>query len=962
AQRTADYNAYLEYTAQLHEDYNYEQAYNAYLETINAGRPATPPVKPEGFDQRQAGQSTTAWRGNTAIQAKGNGIAAPPTAVNITPSVSYSSSATNQTAPKVGDQWQVIVTGNPGQPVYAVRDGVSTFMGTIGNTNRLILSGTFSASDLSSGSAATAWNENWYVGADPSANSKSAVSAGQVNFTLNPVNVGNGTIAATTGANATYGASITQNSDGTFIVTLNDGSKTAITASSLPDLAQQMQQYNTASKDDQKLLASFSQAYNQLTKNTLATNVTGSGTPITSTSKAGALAFSNDKGGSGLGVGNNWVVNIKGSTPNAPVYAYGGVNGSVGWMYLGTTDNNGNLQVTGPTLGSGDVGNWDVQIMVGQSGDAHPDKAMTAVAAPSNATQVGSDLQFGVGTSKITTPATMTLTFIQNVQGSGPTGSYHLNSAYYATQDSANWLAKQYGGKAILVTPQLGGPFSWPAQYYIQFPDGTTINAGELASAYNGGPVGGGGDKAAQSVISSEQVYHKASTGSTTPDGVAVVSWSYDPLQQYVGTDAQGRYVKIQDGQWEVSETNGPNAMWVALTESGPAKITNFAPTKQGESLYGKAQAPGFTATSGASGGTTGGTVTGGGTAAGAGASGGTTTGTFGSQLTAPSLTSAQFNQQNYRLTISGSGLSTNSAGNIVMVINSAGQVTIVPVVSVGSGQLVVQLPGSLPTGNYQVQVTNVSASANPSNRVSFVIPSTGSGVTLLTTDQVGSKANSGLTTDQLSTSRFSAGLTVDQLQGAGTGSGGGGATGGGATSGGSGLGNGGNYGPSTNYYYYGGGSTGVSAQSAGLQMADLSGGQVAGTSTFQGLQYPGLQMPVTGNDLSQIYANVNGTIYDKTTGYAFTSPEDFFNAAHVSSFDSLIFDTTWRPGGAVAGASTTAGQTAYTVKKGDTLWGIAKKYYGDGRQWRKIIAANSKQVKSPKSLKVGTVLIIPGK
>jgi 5'-nucleotidase/UDP-sugar diphosphatase len=37
---------------------------------------------------------------------------------------------------------------------------------------------------------------------------------------------------------------------------------------------------------------------------------------------------------------------------------------------------------------------------------------------------------------------------------------------------------------------------------------------------------------------------------------------------------------------------------------------------------------------------------------------------------------------------------------------------------------------------------------------------------------------------------------------------------------------------------------------------------------------------------------------------------------------------------------SSGAGKT-YVVKKGDTLWGIAQKTYGDGKQYRKIVAAN---------------------
>ena len=36
-----------------------------------------------------------------------------------------------------------------------------------------------------------------------------------------------------------------------------------------------------------------------------------------------------------------------------------------------------------------------------------------------------------------------------------------------------------------------------------------------------------------------------------------------------------------------------------------------------------------------------------------------------------------------------------------------------------------------------------------------------------------------------------------------------------------------------------------------------------------------------------------------------------------------------------------TKSSKTYTVKRGDTLWGIAKKYYGNGSKWKKIYNAN---------------------
>lgn len=53
---------------------------------------------------------------------------------------------------------------------------------------------------------------------------------------------------------------------------------------------------------------------------------------------------------------------------------------------------------------------------------------------------------------------------------------------------------------------------------------------------------------------------------------------------------------------------------------------------------------------------------------------------------------------------------------------------------------------------------------------------------------------------------------------------------------------------------------------------------------------------------------------------------------------------------------------SSYTVVKGDTLWGIAKRYYGDGALYTKIAYANSNQISNPNLIFPGQVLIIPAK
>ena len=51
-----------------------------------------------------------------------------------------------------------------------------------------------------------------------------------------------------------------------------------------------------------------------------------------------------------------------------------------------------------------------------------------------------------------------------------------------------------------------------------------------------------------------------------------------------------------------------------------------------------------------------------------------------------------------------------------------------------------------------------------------------------------------------------------------------------------------------------------------------------------------------------------------------------------------------------------------HTVRTGDNLWKISRRYYGSGNNWKKIYEANRSQIKKPEFLEPGTVLKIPAK
>jgi len=51
-----------------------------------------------------------------------------------------------------------------------------------------------------------------------------------------------------------------------------------------------------------------------------------------------------------------------------------------------------------------------------------------------------------------------------------------------------------------------------------------------------------------------------------------------------------------------------------------------------------------------------------------------------------------------------------------------------------------------------------------------------------------------------------------------------------------------------------------------------------------------------------------------------------------------------------------------YTMKRGDTLYSLARRFYGDGKLWTRIADANKDTVRDVTDIPVGTVLTIPPK
>ncbi len=81
--------------------------------------------------------------------------------------------------------------------------------------------------------------------------------------------------------------------------------------------------------------------------------------------------------------------------------------------------------------------------------------------------------------------------------------------------------------------------------------------------------------------------------------------------------------------------------------------------------------------------------------------------------------------------------------------------------------------------------------------------------------------------------------------------------------------------------------------------------------------------------------------------------------ASNTEMSDEPVSPSKSGKGKARSSGNTGGGQT-YTVKSGDSLSKIAKKFYGDGGKWNRIYKANKSKISDPNRLKAGTKLVIP--
>lgn len=111
-----------------------------------------------------------------------------------------------------------------------------------------------------------------------------------------------------------------------------------------------------------------------------------------------------------------------------------------------------------------------------------------------------------------------------------------------------------------------------------------------------------------------------------------------------------------------------------------------------------------------------------------------------------------------------------------------------------------------------------------------------------------------------------------------------------------------------------------------------------------------------TGCQEKAATATANESVLDVGGGYSQAEqPQQTAPAAQ----QPVVYDSAPAPQAQpVDTAATAMASGSYTVKKGDTLYGIARQRYGDGKQWTRIAEANPGL--RPETLKVGQTIAVP--
>jgi outer membrane protein OmpA-like peptidoglycan-associated protein/LysM repeat protein len=122
--------------------------------------------------------------------------------------------------------------------------------------------------------------------------------------------------------------------------------------------------------------------------------------------------------------------------------------------------------------------------------------------------------------------------------------------------------------------------------------------------------------------------------------------------------------------------------------------------------------------------------------------------------------------------------------------------------------------------------------------------------------------------------------------------------------------------------------------------VSDLVGMQKDRNAQFMIAEVEEIMLPYTGGASGEMASSVQETSQPATS----TSTQEKKVVEEKQEIESQIKVST----------------KEYTVKKGDSLWGIAEKEMGNGYRWKYLYELNKDRIKNPNRLKAGTKIIIP--
>jgi nucleoid-associated protein YgaU len=137
----------------------------------------------------------------------------------------------------------------------------------------------------------------------------------------------------------------------------------------------------------------------------------------------------------------------------------------------------------------------------------------------------------------------------------------------------------------------------------------------------------------------------------------------------------------------------------------------------------------------------------------------------------------------------------------------------------------------------------------------------------------------------------------------------------------------------------------------SGFNWVDIAEANKLGTGNQleAGMELTIPKMPVKG---------ATGTT-QKTTEVA-AKPEATPMATPVLKMETKKNDVAPNEKGAEVDMSKAVSGDSYTVQKGDSLWKVAVRAYGDGYQWTKIYEANKTLIKNSNYIEIGMKLALP--